>query len=429
MKKLFVSLLALIVFASANAQVTETDWASMNDVVALKSCEFPYGSSVVQIPICIKAHEDFQGVTFYVQLPEGLSVQSLDPVVDSRTANIASGNNIHTGHLQSDGTYKVLTTVAGSTSTGAKAYYTKGSADDDYLFAYISVDVSGLAVGEYPMKIVRETQFSKFNETGQPSLMLTDIITTKLVITDEVVIDENATEMPGSYENVKVKVLRTISANNWNTICLPFDMDAAECKAVFGDDVQIADFSSYNEKYDDSDENVVTIDVIFDDVTSIEANHPYIIKVSNRIEEFHLVGKDIVPEENPVVEYDNGLTGKRRVVYGSFYGTYVANTVLSDPDYLFLSGNKFYYSNGSTKMKGLRGYFDFMDVLADKSVDSGSKIRFTVNGGATSIDDVVEFEKVAEGVYTVSGVKVSDSSLEGLPKGVYIVNGKKVLVK
>ena len=172
MKKIYLTLLALLAFAGAKAQttVTETDWQSMDDVVALKHSEFPKGSGVVQIPICVKGHEDFQGVTFYIQLPEGLSVATLDPVVEARKANIASGSNMHTGNIQSDGTYKVLSTVAGSTSTGAKAYYTKGSADDDYLFAYISVDVSSLDPGEYPMKIVTETHFSKFNETGEPSI-------------------------------------------------------------------------------------------------------------------------------------------------------------------------------------------------------------------------------------------------------------------
>ena len=91
MKKIYLTLLALLAFAGAKAQVTETDWQSMSDVVAFKSSEFIYGSGVVQIPICIKAHQDFQGATFYIQLPDkAVTFKKLDPVVDARKANISA---------------------------------------------------------------------------------------------------------------------------------------------------------------------------------------------------------------------------------------------------------------------------------------------------------------------------------------------------
>lgn len=431
MKKIYLTMLALLAFASVNAQVTETDWASMNDVVALKHSEFPKGSGVVQIPICVKGHEDFQGVTFYIQLPEGLSVATLDPVVEARKANIASGSNMHTGNIQSDGTYKVLSTVAGSTSTGAKAYYTKGSADDDYLFAYISVDISDLDPGEYPMKIVTETHFSKFNETGEPSIKLYDEITTALVILNEVVLDELDTTWPNSYTGVDVKVLRTISANNWNTICLPFDMSEEQCKAAFGDDVELATFNGY--LYDeDVDENF--LNVRFTTANSITKNVPYIIKASTAIahdDGFTVENVNIEPSDDPYVEVGGG----------AMVGTYVNNTELVvwnsrhtkiEKQYLFISGNKFYYATANSRMKGFRAYFDFDDVIKDKGTGISTddvKFIFTFDDEPTSIDGMAFAEKVIGGVYTVSGVKVAEDSLEGLPKGVYIVNGKKVLVK
>ena len=430
MKKIYLTLLALLAFAGAKAQttVTETDWQSMDDVVALKHSEFPKGSGVVQIPICVKGHEDFQGVTFYIQLPEGLSVATLDPVVEARKANIASGSNMHTGNIQSDGTYKVLSTVAGSTSTGAKAYYTKGSADDDYLFAYISVDVSGLNPGEYPMKIVTETHFSKFNETGEPSIKLYDAITTALVILTEVVLDENDTEWPGTYTGVNVKVLRTISANNWNTICLPFDMSEEQCKAAFGDDVQLASFNGY--QYDE-DVNPNFINVKFTPATTITKNVPCIIKVSTAIahdDGFSLEGVDIEPAEDLTV----AAVKRTKKQWSEMTGIYTVTTL--DESILFLSGNNFYYTSSDvsnpTKMKGFRAYFDFYDELENKSLDSNSGVKFifTLENEPTAIDGVASAEPI-KGVYTVSGVKVAEDSLEGLPKGIYIVNGKKVLVK
>ena len=77
-------------------------------------------------------------------------------------------------------------------------------------------------------------------------------------------------------------------------------------------------------------------------------------------------------------------------------------------------------------IKGFRGWFEDM-------TGSGS-IKFNISDGEiTSIDEVIANDKgKANGaVYTVDGVQVraNASSLEGLPAGIYIFNGKKHLVK
>ena len=431
MKKIYLTLLALLAFAGAKAQVTETDWQSMSDVVAFKSSEFIYGSGVVQIPICIKAHQDFQGATFYIQLPEDVTFTSLDPVAEARRASFSATGYMHTYEPQTDGTYKVLSTVAANTSTGSKGYYSKGSADDDYLFCHISVDISKLDPGEYPIKIVNETHLSKFNEGDEPSLQFTEEITSKLVITNVIVLDENDDVFPlnygSTYSDKTVKVKRTIKSNVWNTICLPFDISNEQCKAVFGDGVEIAAFDDYDAEYDE-EENVTRVNVKFNDVTEISANTPYIIKSENNISEFTLEHINLIPEEELIVEKGTGK-GKNYHAYAQFIGTYVANTLLDDVDYLFISSNKFYYSNGNNKLKGFRAWFWFDDVLTDKVGGAGTKFFFTINDEPTAINGISSVEKMADGVYTVSGQKVNESSLEILPKGVYIVNGKKVFKK
>ena len=431
MKKIYLTLLALLAFAGAKAQVTETDWQSMSDVVALKSSEFIYGSGVVQIPICIKAHQDFQGATFYIQLPEDVTFKSLDPVVEARRANFSATGYMHTYEPQTDGTYKVLSTVAANTFDGQKGYYSKGSADDDYLFCHISVDISKLDPGEYPIKIVNETHLSKFNEGDEPSIQFTQEITSKLVITNVIVLDENDDVFPlnygSTYSDKTVKVKRTIKPNVWNTICLPFDISNEQCKAVFGNGVEIAAFDDYDAEYDEED-NVTRVNVKFNDVTEISANTPYIIKSENTISEFTLEHINLIPEEELIVEKGTGK-GKNYHAYAQFIGTYVANTLLDDEDYLFISSNKFYYSNGNNKLKGFRAWFWFDDVLTDKVGGAGTKFFFTINDEPTAINGISSVEKMADGVYTVSGQKVNESSLEILPKGVYIVNGKKVFKK
>lgn len=437
MKKIYLTLLALLAFAGAKAQVTETDWQSMSDVVALKSSEFIYGSGVVQIPICIKAHEDFQGATFYIQLPEGVTFKSLDPVVEARRANFSATGYMHTYEPQTDGTYKVLSTVAANTFDGQKGYYSKGSADDDYLFCHISVDISKLDPGEYPIKIVNETHLSMFNEEGEPSFQEIQEITSKLVITNEVVLDELATEYPTEYTGVNVRVKRSFSFDKWNTFCLPVAMDETTCKAVFGQNVDIAEFNGY-------DYTAVTkhISVKFNHVEKIKANTPVIIKIASADtktydavkKEFTLTNVDITPA---AADDLFSFVGN-----GAMLGTYTAETPLyeveydkfgrvkSETQYVFLSNNNFYYASKNTKpLKGLRAYFYFSDDGITSVDPAGVKFSFSVDDAPTAINGISSVEKMAEGVYTVSGQKVNETSLEILPKGVYIVNGKKVFKK
>ena len=438
MKKIYLTLLALLAFAGAKAQVTETDWQSMSDVVALKSSEFIYGSGVVQIPICIKAHQDFQGATFYIQLPEDVTFKSLDPVVEARRANFSATGYMHTYEPQTDGTYKVLSTVAANTFDGQKGYYSKGSADDDYLFCHISVDISKLDPGEYPIKIVNETHLSKFNEGDEPSIQFTQEITSKLVITNEVVLDELATEYPTEYTGVNVRVKRSFTLDQWNTFCLPVAMDETTCKSVFGQNVDIAEFNGY-----DYTTETKHISVKFNHVKEIKANTPVIIKIASADtktydadkKEFTLTNVDVAPVAANALRT---IVGR-----GMMRGTYTDGTLLYETEeddwgestvkyqYVFLSGDKFYYATAKTKpMKGLRAYFYFKDDgNTPLNAADGVKFNFTVDDEPTAINGISSVEKVAEGVYTVSGQKVNESSLEILPKGVYIVNGKKVFKK
>lgn len=438
MKKIYLTLLALLAFAGAKAQVTETDWQSMSDVVALKSSEFIYGSGVVQIPICIKAHQDFQGATFYIQLPEGVTFKSLDPVVEARRANFSATGYMHTYEPQTDGTYKVLSTVAANTFDGQKGYYSKGSADDDYLFCHISVDISKLDPGEYPIKIVNETHLSKFNEGDEPSLQFTEEITSKLVITNEVVLDELATEYPTEYKGVNVRVKRSFTLDQWNTFCLPIAMDETTCKSVFGEHVDIAEFNGY-----DYTAATKHISVKFNHVKEIKANTPVIIKIASADNKTYDADKKEFTLTNVNVAPVAANALRTMVGRGMMRGTYTDGTLLYETEedewgestvkyqYVFLSGDKFYYATAKTKpMKGLRAYFQFRDDgNTPLNADAGVKFNFVVDDEPTAINGISSVEKVAEGVYTVSGQKVNESSLEILPKGVYIVNGKKVFKK
>ncbi|MBR5689679.1 MAG: hypothetical protein IKX17_04460, partial [Prevotella sp.] len=175
------------------------------------------------------------------------------------------------------------------------------------------------------------------------------------------------------------------------------------------------------------DGDIVGIKVNFSEVSPavIEANHPYIIKVSDDIAEFEVEGVDIAPEDEPIV-----ATVKRtKKQWSEMIGTYVANTTVDD-QCLFLSGGKFYYSTGLTKMKAFRAYFDFFDVLTSvENGSAGAKIGLVINDGeTTSLNEELRMksEEFGEGWYSIDGMKLNG---EPKKKGIYIKDGRKVVVK
>ncbi len=237
------------------------------------------------------------------------------------------------------------------------------------------------------------------------------------------VLDETSTVLPEAATGVDVRVKRNITANAWNTIVLPFAMTSQQMTEAFGDGVQLADFTGYESGYDD-DDNVTSIKVSFSNASSIEAKHPYIIKVKEPIKEFTVDGVDIDPEEEPI----NAVVKRTRKQWSEMVGTYIADTEVPEQT-LFLNGNKFWYSTGNTKMKAFRAYFDFYDVLADVEATS-AKISFVVNDEATDIVGVSAPEYANGEVYTIQGIRVGKNiDTKKLSKGIYIVNGKKYTVK
>ena len=270
----------------------------------------------------------------------------------------------------------------------------------------------GLAEGTYQAAIKFVTYANKGAQTVHPADITFDIEVRNMMI-----LDENAVTPPETASNVNVKVLRTINAGEWSTICLPFAMTEEQVTTAFGDDVELGDFTGYTAE-EDADENVTGIRVHFIPATAIEANHPYIIKVSQAVSEFTADGVDVEPEDEPTV----AAVKRTKKQWSEFIGTYVAGTMVEN-QMLFLSGNQFWYSTGQTQMKAFRGYFDFYDVLTE--VENAANISFFVGDEATEIS-LIPNAPVGEGsIYDLQGRKMNGNIQ--LPKGIYIQNGKKVV--
>ncbi|MBQ4393421.1 MAG: hypothetical protein II826_09995 [Prevotella sp.] len=239
-----------------------------------------------------------------------------------------------------------------------------------------------------------------------------------------VLLDEDATSAPEAADGVDVRVRRTIKAGEWSTICLPFAMTEEQVKGAFGSDVQIGDFNDYEFDGD-------AISVKFNAAAAVEANHPYVIKVTADVAEFTVDGVDIDPQE-AVVDFD---TSRRKNQPRQMVGTYVAGTVL-DWGTLFLSGNQFWYSTGNTKMKAFRAYFNFYDLLPDFEDNYESrqvKMLFGDNS-TTGIKGIEDGRlKIEDSVYDLQGRRVASSTFDSQSsiqkKGIYVKDGKKVIIK
>lgn len=318
--------------------------------------------------------------------------------------------NYFESSVQSDGALRLL---AQATTTNI--------AVGDGEIATIMVSVpANMVLGDYSITVKNILLVSKENVSKT-----VDEVTTMITVVEpqdsRVVLDETSTTAPvASNGAVDVLVKRTIKADEWSTICLPFEMSEEQLKAAFGDDVQLEEFIDY--EIDDEDNIIIN----FEDALpyGLLANYPYLIKTSNNITEFMTTAEIDPDPDNAIARYDNGrpVTHPRYELYGSFTGVYQANTVVPE-NCLFISGNKFWYSTGNTKMKAFRGYFWLMDVLADVE-QAGARISFNFNE-ATGIRDNNREAMTNDRYYDLQGRSVQTPARKGL----YINNGKKVVVK
>lgn len=217
---------------------------------------------------------------------------------------------------------------------------------------------------------------------------------------------ETATVSFNAQNDVDVQLKRTLSPEHWNTFCVPFTISADVIEEKFGAGTQVCTFGSMNG-------NVMN----FAHSTTIEAGKPYIVKPTKEVVNPSFTGVNI-----------EAVAAKQVGADGYFMqGIYSAKTDLTtDGTNLFLGdGNKFYKPSGTTtaKMKGMRAYF-----IVPQGTNLAA-LRANIDGATTAIDElttVVE-QPTDNRIYNLQGQFVG-TSFEGL-HGVYVQNGKKVLVK
>lgn len=224
-------------------------------------------------------------------------------------------------------------------------------------------------------------------------------------VTSSNTLDEITVNTFNAQNDVDVQLKRSLTPTQWNTFCVPFTISADVIAEKFGAGTLVYTFGSMNG-------NVMN----FKASTTIDAGKPYIVKPTKEVVDPTFTGVNIEAKA-PVKSGENGFF---------MQGTYGAKTdLLDDGTNLFLGeGNKFYKpAKGSTKMKGMRAYF-----IVPQGTNLAA-LRANIDGATTAIDElttVVE-QPTDNRIYNLQGQFVG-TSFEGL-HGVYVQNGKKVLVK
>ena len=201
---------------------------------------------------------------------------------------------------------------------------------------------------------------------------------------------------------------RNVASGNIGTICLAYDVDAADVKG--------AEFYSVLGKRTANGEVVSVLFV--KETEGLKAGVPYVFRpTADLLVAAYTEGTSV---DNPTSA--NGL-------YGSFAGESVAEGM-----YL-LSGNKIVKCGTGSKIGANRAYIN-MDEVPEYSAESNVKPALEIggNGVVNSIDGIDVVDSGIVDVYSISGVRLrcgvnAERALDGLSKGVYVVNGKKVVIK
>lgn len=243
---------------------------------------------------------------------------------------------------------------------------------------------------------------------------------TNIIVTVEVpkaknyTLDETKTDnVIETYENANVTLQRTLEASHWNSFCVPFALDKDQVTQYFGEGTQLR-------TYEGRCENNI---VYFATVDNIEAGKPYIMKPGNAVvknptfEGVSMVATGLDENGNPQAVGDASTVQMK--------GIYNHVTLVQDKTNIYIgAGNKFYYPADAEacQMNGLRAYF-----IVPEGTDI-KKLRANLDGATTSLGEIFDTEESNTPVYNLQGQCVGNS-LSTLESGIYVQNGKKIVVK
>ena len=248
------------------------------------------------------------------------------------------------------------------------------------------------------------------------------------------VLDEDETlDDKRSLNNATMVFHRTFTRGEWNSLILPVDMTADQVKAAFGANAKIARFSRLEDKW-------IYFDMQAENNLHIEMNVPYIIKPTKEptaVNRTYNVGGENTKHINGLVYTVTGIayddqtaTLKHEDTKNkngmTHYGSYKNPTCVPADSYiLHRSGDMVHTAVEHPSIKSYRTWLR-------ETTPSGETLQMRVeqnDGPSTGIKVIEETAKNANAVYNVNGMRMNSSNTDNLPKGVYIINNKKVVIK
>ena len=281
------------------------------------------------------------------------------------------------------------------------------------------------------------------------------------------------------YENATLHLNKTLTKNKWNSLVLPVSLTKYQLQSTFGANTRLAKLNkltstSIEFKTDDFTGKA-------DDYVALEANKPYIIFPEKDKEESNSVSYTAIINVNNEKKKVNVPAGHYTIAkvknvdfsniktedwttklvdaadgsitaYGTFartFGKYTENpdgtytdvteksTIITGRDnligsYFFDKGNMYH---SATRPRGLRGFSCWFKPTTTSGVQNAQLSIDGVSQGTTGIEDILaDYEqpvsRFANGIYNMNGQLVKQgNSTAGLPSGMYIVNGKKCIVR
>lgn len=315
---------------------------------------------------------------------------------------------------------------------------------------------------------------------------------TELILDEESTDLRYLTEAADEYTNTVLHLNRKLNDNMWNSLILPVDLTWGQMKRTFGDAVKVAKLAALTENSvqfvtvePDSDDDVMVTAfepyIVFPPYTQVNsipytAEHFYTSEGENNSE---WLGEDYNPskdEKNRLTKTINAnhyditmvtldrkkltehlktnwestttfsTTGGGMVCKGTMAKTYDNGKILSDRD--DLNGDYFMYKgkliqvphgkkdNGEKYSYGLKAFRCWFELTDNRKQSQVSLLIDGVEDSTTGIDDIhgntdcTSYKRGIDGVFNMNGQMVRRScSLEGLPKGMYVVNGKKIIIR
>lgn len=250
------------------------------------------------------------------------------------------------------------------------------------------------------------------------------------------VLDEDET-LDDSRKDLKATMVfhRTFTTGEWNSLILPVDMNAEQVKAAFGKDTKLAKFDKY-------DENWIYFSPVVPDANGnmLEANIPYIIYPTSQpdyVNRNYNVGSGKEKHIDGPVYTVTGIyyggqptemkcedTGSSTNTGMTHYGSYVYRQEVPAKSYMLSKGKMVHTS----KVHNVKSYRSWLE----ETTPSEKTLQLIVSdsdNSTTGIKVIEEAPQNANAVYNVNGMRMNSSNTDNLPKGVYIINNKKVVIK